>query len=207
MNNANRRMEIGSDLISFLFPEVKVGEGNAGPINVAVSPTASHPIQPAHVDASPTPETGSEDHTVVAGGHVAQVAAVIAHVEAGVLAALSHPGVGLLAVLVVGDGEGLGGVDLTSSVRTHHPVVDVESVGLTASSVAAVPVAVTPVAGVKGAGERVLVALHDVVLRAPDVVPQVGVAVVVAVPGVVPGHLDEVCCGVAVVVAVPGVVP
>merc|ERR1712110_1380611 len=33
---------------------------------------------------------------------------------------------------------------------------------------------------------------------APDVVPQVGVAVVVAVPGVVPGHLDEVGCGVAV---------
>ena len=52
--------------------------------------------------------------TVVAGGHVTQVAAVVAHVEAGVLPVLTHPGVGLLAGLVVGDGEGLGGVDLTS---------------------------------------------------------------------------------------------
>ena len=43
-----------------------------------------------------------------------------------------------------------------------------------------------------------LVALHHIVLRAPDVVAQVGVAVVVAVPGVVPGHLDEVSRGVAV---------
>ena len=101
-------------MISFLFPEFKVGEGNTGPVNVAVSPTASHPIQPAHVDAPASPETGSEDHPVVAGGHVAQVAPVVAHVEAGVLPALPHPGVGLLAGLVVGDGEGLGGVDLTS---------------------------------------------------------------------------------------------
>ena len=43
-----------------------------------------------------------------------------------------------------------------------------------------------------------LVALHHVVLGAPDVVAQVGVAVVVSVPGVVPGHLDEVSGGVAV---------
>ena len=84
------------------------------------------------------------------------------------------------------------------SVRTHHPVIHVESVGLTASSVAAIPVSVTPVTGVKGAGDGVLVALHHVVLGAPDVVPQVGVAVVVPVPGVVPGHLDEVGGGVAV---------
>ena len=104
-------------MISFLFPEFKVGEGNTGPVNVAVSPTASHPIQPAHVDAPTPPETGGEDHPVVAGGHVAQVAPVVAHVEAGVLPALPHPGVGLLAGLIVGDGEGLGGVDLTSRTR------------------------------------------------------------------------------------------
>ena len=101
-------------MISFLFPEFKVGEGDAGTVNVAVSATAGHPIKPTHVDTAAPPETGSEDHPVVAGGHVAQVAAVIAHVEAGVLPALPHPGVGLLAGLVVRDGEGLGRVDLAA---------------------------------------------------------------------------------------------
>ena len=43
-----------------------------------------------------------------------------------------------------------------------------------------------------------LVALHNIVLGAPDVVAQVGVAVVVSVPGVVARHLDEVSRGVAV---------
>ena len=50
----------------------------------------------------------------------------------------------------------------------------------------------------KGAGDGVLVALHHVVLRTPDVVTQVGVTVVVSVSGVVAGHLDEVGGGVAV---------
>ena len=101
-----------------LLPEFKVWEGDTGPVNVTVAPAAGHPVQPAHVDAPTSPEAGGEHHAVVAGGHVAQVAAVIAHVEAGVLPALAHPGVGLLAVLVVGDGEGLGCVDLTS--RWEH---------------------------------------------------------------------------------------
>ena len=52
-----------SDLISFLFPEFKVGEGHAGPVNVAVATAARHPVQPAHVDASPAPETGGEHHS------------------------------------------------------------------------------------------------------------------------------------------------
>ena len=109
---------ISSELISFLFPELEPWEGHASPVNVAVSPAAGHPIQPAHVDAPTSPEAGSEHHAVVAGRHVAQVAAVVAHVEGGVLPTLTHPGVGLPAVLVVGDGEGLGCVDLTS--RWEH---------------------------------------------------------------------------------------
>ena len=94
-----------------LFPKFKVGEGDTGPINVAVSSTASHAVQPAHVDATATPQRGGEHHATVAVGHVAQVAAIVAHVEAGVLAILSHPGVGLARVLVVGDDEWLVGVD------------------------------------------------------------------------------------------------
>ena len=87
---------------------------------------------------------------------------------------------------------------LLPSIRTHHPAVDVEGVGLAAPPVAAVPVAVAPVASVEGAGDGVLVPLHHVVLWTPDVVAQVGVAVVVSVSRVVPGHLDEVGGGVAV---------
>ena len=70
---------------------------------------------------------------------------------------------------------------LLPSIRTHHPVVHIEGVGLTAPPVAAVPVAVAPVAGVEGAGDGVLVALHHVVLGAPDVVAEVGVTI--PVPG------------------------
>ena len=44
----------------------------------------------------------------------------------------------------------------------------------------------------EGAGDGVLVALHHVVLWAPDVVPEVSVTVVVAVSSVVARHLDEV---------------
>ena len=50
----------------------------------------------------------------------------------------------------------------------------------------------------EGAGDGVLVALHHVVLGAPDVVAVVGVAVVVSVPGVVARHVHEVGRGVAV---------
>ena len=50
----------------------------------------------------------------------------------------------------------------------------------------------------EGAGDGVLVALHHVVLGAPDVVAVVGVAVVVPVPGVVARHVDKVGGGVTV---------
>ena len=69
---------------------------------------------------------------------------------------------------------------------------------LTPAPVTVVPVAVAPVAGVEGAGHGVLVALHHIVLRTPDVVPVVGVAVVVPVPGVVAGHVHKVGGGVTV---------
>ena len=52
-------------------------------------------------------------------------------------------------------------------------------------------------AGVQGARHGVLVSLIGVVLWAPDVVPEVGVAVVVAVARIVPRHVDEVGGGVA----------
>ena len=81
---------------------------------------------------------------------------------------------------------------------THESAVVVEGVDLTSATVTVVPVPVAPVAGVEGAGDGVLVALHHVVLGAPDVVPVVGIAVVVAVPGVVTRHVHEVGGGVTV---------
>ena len=95
-------------------------------------------------------------------------------------------------------------------LRAHGVRVHVEDVGLAAVSIAAVPVAIatskcfmkiffmqeenifytTPrvyarivvtVAGVQGAGQRVLVALEGVVLWAPDVVAEVGITI--PVPG------------------------
>ena len=91
-------------------------------------------------------------------------------------------------------------------LRAHGVRVHVEDVGLAAVPVAAVPVAVAAskhfmkiffkqeenifntrprvyarivvtVAGVEGAGQRVLVALEGVVLGAPDVVAEVGITI------------------------------
>merc|ERR1719422_2710338 len=69
---------------------------------------------------------------------------------------------------------------------------------LAASSVTAVPVSVTTVAGVEGGGDGVLVALYGVVLGAPDVVPEVSIAVVIPVTWVVSWHVDEVGSSIAV---------
>ena len=68
---------------SILLPELEVCHGHAGAVNVALAPTAGHAVQPAHVNAAAAPEGGSEHHVAVGVGHVAHVAAVIAHVEAG----------------------------------------------------------------------------------------------------------------------------
>ena len=102
-----------------LSPELEVGHGDAGAVDVALAAAARHAVQPAHVDAAAAPERGREHHVAVGVGHVGHVAAVVAHVEAVGVAALPHPGVGLAAVLVVGDGEGLGGVDLTTEIFSH----------------------------------------------------------------------------------------
>lgn len=98
----------------------------------------------------------------------------------------------------MGDHERPVRVDLASVFRAHHTGVDIESIDLTAATVAAVPVAVSAVAGVKSGCDGVLVSLHCVILRAPDVVAQVSITVVVAVTGIVARHVDEVCSSIAV---------
>ena len=64
-----------------------------------------------HVNTSTTPQRSCEDHIAVAVGHVAHVPTIVAHVEGPIVAALTHPGVGLRARLEVGDGEGVVSVD------------------------------------------------------------------------------------------------
>ena len=64
-----------------------------------------------HVNTSTTPQRSSKDHVPIAVGHVAHVPTVVAHVEGPIVAALTHPGVGLRACLEVGDGEGVVSVD------------------------------------------------------------------------------------------------
>ena len=165
-----------------------------------------------------TPERGREDHAAVRGGHVGDVSAIVAHTKTGILSILAHPGVGLLGVLEVGDNERLVSVDGAPVAATctthpvvlhlpvlgaHHVGVHVESIDLAAPSVTAVPVASTSTAGVEGGSDGVLVALHDVVLGAPDVVAQIGVTVVITITGIIPGHVDEVgsCIAVAANIA------
>ena len=96
----------------------------------------------------------------------------------------------------MGHGEALVGVDGLPGPKLAGD--GIPGVLLAAAAVTVVPVAVAPAAGVEGAGHGVLVALHHVVLGTPDVVPVVGVAVVVSVPGVVARHVHEVGGGVAV---------
>merc|ERR1719323_552365 len=177
--------------------EFKVGHGHTGAVYVALALAPGHPIQPAHVNTFSSPHRRGEDHAIVALGHLTQVSSIIAHVEAAVTASLTHPCVGLAGVLGVRDGEGLACVDLTSS-WTHETLVIVESIGLTASSITIVPVTIATIAGVKGAGDGVLVSLHHIVLRAPDVVAVVSIAVVVSISRIVAGHVNKVRGSIAV---------
>merc|ERR1719477_374314 len=170
-------------MVNNLFPQFKVGEGNTGAINITFSTTASHTVQPTHVNATTTPERSREDHAAIRAGHVRDVASIIAHTSWPPFH-LTHPGVGSSRVLVVRDYEWLVGVDGAPVLGAHHVGVNIESIDLAASSVTAVPVSVTPVAGVEGGGDGVLVALHGVVLGAPDVVSwhvdEVGSSIAVA---------------------------
>merc|ERR1719323_2075221 len=177
--------------------EFKVGHGHTGAVNVALALAPGHPIQPAHVNTSSSPQRRGEDHAIVALGHLTQVSSIIAHVEAAITAPLTHPRVGLAGVLVVRDGEGLVSVDLTSS-WTHETLVIVESIGLTASTITIVPVTIASIAGVEGAGDGVLVPLHHIVLWTPDVVAVVSIAVVVSISRIVARHVNKVRGSIAV---------
>merc|ERR1719193_1199089 len=106
--------------------------------------------------------------------------------------------VGSSGVLEVRDYKRLVGVDCAPVLGAHHVGVNIESINLAAPSVTAVPVSVTSTAGMEGGGDGVLVPLHGVVLGAPDVVTQVGIAVVIAISWVVPWHVDEVGSSIAV---------
>jgi len=72
-------------MIKSLFPQFKVGEGDTGAINITFSSTASHTVQPTHVNSTTTPERGREDHATVGVGHVRDVPSIIAHTKAGFL--------------------------------------------------------------------------------------------------------------------------
>jgi len=185
-------------MIKSLFPQFKVGEGDTGAINITFSSTASHTVQPTHVNSTTTPERGREDHATVRVGHVRDVPSIIAHTKAGFLSILAHPGVGSSRVLEVRDYKRLVGVDGAPVLGAHHVGVNIESIDLAASPVTAIPVSATSVAGVEGGGDGVLVPLHGVVLGAPDVVTKVGIAVVISITWVVPWHVDEVGSSVTV---------
>ena len=81
---------------------------------------------------------------------------------------------------------------------THETLVIVESIGLTASTITVVPVTITSIAGVEGAGDGVLVSLHHIVLWTPDVVAVVSIAVVVSISRIVARHVNKVRGSIAV---------
>jgi len=98
----------------------------------------------------------------------------------------------------VRDYKRLVGVNGAPVLGAHHVGVNIESINLAAPSVTVIPVSVTSTAGVKGGGDGVLVPLHSIVLGAPDVVAEVGIAVVISITWVVPWHVDEVGSSVTV---------
>ena len=80
-----------------------------------------------------------------------------------------------------GLGEGLARVDLAASVGAESLVVDIENIGALSSAIAPVVVVVIRViAGVRGRGESVLVALEDIHFGAVLSTHSVRVTVVVA---------------------------
>merc|ERR1712183_942686 len=71
-------------------------------------------------------------------------------------------------------------------------------ISLAPTPVTIIPVPSSTTAGMESPSHRVLVTLVCVVLGAPDIVTKVSIAVIISVPCVVPGHVDEVRGGVAV---------
>ena len=80
----------------------------------------------------------------------------------------------------------------------HKVGVNIVDISLATIPVTAVPVATTSIAGVERGGDGVLVALHGVILGAPDVVAKICVTVVVTITSIVARHVDEVSSSVTV---------
>ncbi len=180
------------------LPQVEIRESHSIAFNMAVTPAASHTIQPVHVDTRPTPEWSTKNHAPIGLGHIAHIAPISTNIKAGSAPLLLHPDIDLSRSLVVRHCKGPVSIDGAPVLRAHHVWIDPESIGLASAPVAIVPISVSARAGVQGGGHGVLVALPGVVLGAPDVVAKVGIAVVIAVTRIVSGHFDKVTGRVAV---------
>merc|ERR1719411_1521289 len=180
-------------------PQVKSREGNTGASNVTISPTASHTIKPAHVNARTTPEGCREDHAIIRLSHVAAVSTIRAEVKAGLSTLLLHPDVSLIAILEVGNQKGFVGVDGASVLRADHVGVNIESIVLATSTITFPPVSRAATAGVEGTSNGIFVGLKGVILRAPLSSNKVSITVVVStITTSRSRHVNEVASGIAV---------
>lgn len=185
-----------SGMYSLIYlPKIEVWKSNRIALNVTFSPAPSHAIQPVHVDAITTPEWSAENHTTVRLSHITHVASIIADIKVSSATFLGEPDIDLTCSLVMRDSERLIGVNGASIFRAHQVWIDIKGIGLATTTVTIIPVAIATIASMQGDSHGMLVTFPSIVFRAPDVVSQVCIAVVItSITRVVTRHFNEIAC-------------
>ena len=87
----------------------------------------------------------------------------------------------LASCLIMGDSKGFIGVDSTPVFRTHQVTIGKKSIGLTTSAITIVPIAISTIASVESYSHSVLVTFPSIIFRTPNIVSQIGIAIVVTI--------------------------
>lgn len=91
------------------------------------------------------------------------------------------------------NGERPLGVDGAPILWAVQILVHVECIGLASSAIARIPIAIAAIAGMQSYCHGVLVTLPSVVLRTPNVISQIGIAVIVTtLARIIAGHFNEI---------------
>merc|ERR550532_725764 len=130
------------------LPNVEVGEGNTGGSEVTVSTTAGHTIEPSHVNAAATPQRSNENHVIESRSKSANVATIMTSIKASSSTILFKPYVDGSRSLVMRYSERSVGIDGATILRAHQATIFIESIGLTATTIARVPPSTTTITSV-----------------------------------------------------------
>merc|ERR1712049_74181 len=170
------------------LPNVEVGEGNTGGSEVTVSTTASHTIQPSHVNTAATPQRSNENHVIESWSKSANVSTILTSIKASSSSILFKPYIDGSRSLEMRYSEGSVGIDGATVLRAHQVTVFVEGIGLTTTAITRVPPSAT-ITSVQSDSHGVLVTFPCIVFRAVQTVSSKGITIIFSVIACIVAHL------------------